>query len=382
MKKTFMILLFVCMVYSIQAQEVYLYSGKNFTTYDFKNSSGNSNPNLKNGTGAFYEVGYNKKIKQNRLSYSLAIALNEYNNSGVNTVSNYQWNTYYLGIQTRLYYSYFKGKNYDLLSTVGLNPSTLLSGKQQINGTYYDLTKEKEFVGLLVSPSIGLQLKYNVSNLGYVSLGYNYVKSYNLSNTTSQKLGFTTNQIQFGMHFEIKTNKLPKLTVSDPKPTTTVAEAILPKVETITNNKEIGTSVVTENATKVNEIKEQLKEETAPLNTNEEPVSANKSAFNFSAKGFNILQSDTELINKTIAYLLKNPSKILVLNGYSSNDGLDTENVILSLKRAYVAKEYFILNGVPESRIKTNGKGGTNPKYPNDTLEGRLKNKRVEIEFK
>jgi outer membrane protein OmpA-like peptidoglycan-associated protein len=370
------------MVYSIQAQEVYFYSGKNFTTYNFKNSSGNSNLNLMDGSGSFYEVGYNKKMKQDRFSFSLALTLNEFNNIGGNTVNNYQWNTNYLGIQTRLYYSYFKGKNYDLLSTIGLNASTLLNGKQQINGLYYDLTKEKEFTGLLVSPSFGLQFKYNVTNLGYVSLGYNYVKSYNLSNSTNQKLGFTTNQIQFGMHFEIKTNKLPKLTVSDPQPTTTVAEVILNKVETITNNKEIDTSAVTENATKVNEIKEQLKEETAPLNTNEAPITANKSAFNFSAKGFNILQSDTDLINKTIAYLLNNPTKILVLNGYSSNDGLETENVTLSLKRAYVAKEYFILNGVPEFRIETNGMGGSNPKYPNDTLEGRLKNKRVEIEFK
>ena len=112
MKKTFMIMLFFCIFYSNQAQEVYFYSGKNFTTYDFKNSSRNNNPNLKNGTGTFYEVGYNKKIKQDRFSYSLAFDLNEYNTTGGSTVSNYQWNTYYIGIQTRLYYSYFKGKNY------------------------------------------------------------------------------------------------------------------------------------------------------------------------------------------------------------------------------------------------------------------------------
>jgi outer membrane protein OmpA-like peptidoglycan-associated protein len=382
MKNTFMALLFVCVVYSIQAQEVYFYSGKNFTAYDFKNSSGNSNSNLKNGTGTFYEVGYNKKIKQDRFSYSLALALNEYNNTGGNTVNNYQWNTYYLGIQTHLYYSYFKGKNYDLLSTIGLNPSTLLSGKQQINGFYYDLTKEKEFTGLLVSPSIGLQFKYNVSNFGYVSFGYNYVKSYSLSNNTNQKLGFTTNQIQFGVHFELKSEKLQQPVVSEKEPFNNTSTAIIPKEATISNDKQNLTVVVEENVTKGTNVKEKIKEETEPLYNNEVPFTTNLSAFNFSAKGLSILELDTNLIHKTIDYLIKNPNKILVLNGYSSNDGSNSENIRLSLKRAYVAKEYFILNGVPETRIETYGRGGTNPKYSNTSVEGRLKNKRVEIEFK
>jgi outer membrane protein OmpA-like peptidoglycan-associated protein len=79
---------------------------------------------------------------------------------------------------------------------------------------------------------------------------------------------------------------------------------------------------------------------------------------------------------------MENPSKTLVLNGYSSSDGLNKANYALSLKRAYIAKEYLILKGVPENRIITIGRGATNPKYPNTTLEGRLKNKRVEIEFK
>jgi OOP family OmpA-OmpF porin len=54
---------------------------------------------------------------------------------------------------------------------------------------------------------------------------------------------------------------------------------------------------------------------------------------------------------------------------------------MLSLKRANIAQEYFIINGISPNRIKTLGKGATNPKYSNETLEGRLKNKRVELEF-
>jgi outer membrane protein OmpA-like peptidoglycan-associated protein len=414
MKKLFIASVLLCFMQTIQAQEVYFYSGKNFTTYDFTNSSGKSNPNLKSGTGAFYEVGYNKNLRYDRFSYSLAVALNEYNNTGGNTANSYNWNTQYLGVQSRLFYSYLKGKDYDLLSTIGLNASSLLSGKQQINGTYYDLTKEKEFTGFLLSPSIGLQFKYNVANLGYVSLGYNYVKSYNLTNSTNQKLGFTTNQLQFGVHFELTSKKVNPEAITTPiaikdTPNSTdqkveVEVSIVDKtkgentaVKNADSNKVTVEVIVTdkrnasqsESNDKVNtgnsSDKSSNGNQTPPTKIEAKPTfenSSEKSAFNFSAKGLSILQVDDELINKTMQYLIDNPTKTLVLNGYSSSDGLNKDNNVLSLKRAYIAKEYLILKGVPENRIITIGRGATNPKYPNTTLEGRLKNKRVEIEFK
>jgi outer membrane protein OmpA-like peptidoglycan-associated protein len=87
-------------------------------------------------------------------------------------------------------------------------------------------------------------------------------------------------------------------------------------------------------------------------------------------------------MEKAINYLTNNPYKTLVINGFSSSDGLSSENYTLSLKRAIVAKEYFIIKGIPENRIKVIGKNSANPKFSNDTLEGRLRNKRVEIEIK
>jgi outer membrane protein OmpA-like peptidoglycan-associated protein len=414
MKKLFIASVLLCFIHTIQAQEVYFYSGKNFTTYDFTNSSGNSNPNLKSGTGAFYEVGYNNNLKYDRLSYSLAVALNEYNNTGGNTANSYNWNTQYLGVQTRLFYSYLKGKDYDFLSTIGLNASSLLSGKQQINGTYYDLTKEKEFTGFLLSPSIGLQFKYNVANLGYVSLGYNYVRSYNLTNSTNQKLGFTTNQLQFGVHFELKSKKviqeaittptITKVTPNNANQKVEVEIAIVDKTKGETtavknaDSNKINLEVVVSDERNASQSESNYKEnngnsfdksgksnQTTPTKIEAKPIfenSSEKSAFNFSSKGLSILQIDEDLINKTIQYLMENPSKTLVLIGYSSSDGLNKANYTLSLKRAFIAKEYLVLKGVPENRIITIGKGATNPKYPNTTLEGRLKNKRVEIEFK
>ena len=204
MKKLLILIVIMCSLQSVHSQEVYFSAGKNFTTYDYKNSSGASNPNLKSGTGNFFELGFIKPLKNEKFAYSVGLALNEYNNVGGNSVNSYTWNTQYLGAQGGFTYSIFDREDFDVLPKFGLNMGTIISGKQTINGTFYDLTKEKEFSGLLITPSLGLQVKYNLSASGFISLGYSYCKGFNLSNSTDQKLSFNTNQLQFGVHYAIK----------------------------------------------------------------------------------------------------------------------------------------------------------------------------------
>jgi hypothetical protein len=204
MKKLALLLIFYWSIQTSFAQEVYFYTGKNFTTYNFKNSTGASNPNLKNGSGNFYELGYAHPLSNEKITIDIGLALNEYNNVGGNSSNSYSWNTQYFGIQTRSSYSLLNdSSSFDLLPHFGINIGTIISGKQTINGTYFDLTKEKEFSGLLITPSLGIQAKYNLASAGYISLGYNYSKSLNLSNSTNQKLGFGTSQLQFGIHYAI-----------------------------------------------------------------------------------------------------------------------------------------------------------------------------------
>lgn len=204
MKKLLILIVIMCSIKVVHSQEVYFSTGKNFTTYDYKNSSGSSNPNLKSGTGNFFELGFIKPLKNEKFAYSIGLALNEYNNVGGNSVNSYSWSTQYLGAQGGFTYSILERDDFNILPKFGLNLGTIISGKQTINGTYYDLTNEKEFSGLLITPSLGLQVKYNLSASGFISLGYNYCKGFNLSNSTDQKLSFNTNQLQFGVHYAIK----------------------------------------------------------------------------------------------------------------------------------------------------------------------------------
>ena len=203
MKKLLILIVITCSFQRVHSQEVYFSAGKNFTAYDYKNSSGASNPNLKSGTGNFFELGFINPLQNEKFAYSVGLALNEYNNVGGNSANSYTWNTQYLGAQGGFTYSIFDRGDFDILPKFGLNLGTIISGKQTINGTYYDLTQEKEFSGLLVTPSLGVQVKYNLSASGFISLGYSYCKGFNLSNSTDQKLSFNTNQLQFGLHYAI-----------------------------------------------------------------------------------------------------------------------------------------------------------------------------------
>jgi len=205
-------LLLVAIVFSlgnIHAQEVYIYTGKNFTNYDYKNASGASNPNLQAGVGTFYEIGYATPLRKGNITYAIGLSLNEYNAMGGSAANSYSWNTQYLGIQNELSYSFFNsdGSNrndFDIIVKGGLGLATLIYGKQEINGNFLDLSSQKEFSGLLVQPVVGLQVRYSVMENGYLSLGYNFSKSFNPTNNTNEKLSFNTHQLQFGIEFNIE----------------------------------------------------------------------------------------------------------------------------------------------------------------------------------
>jgi hypothetical protein len=90
-----------------------------------------------------------------------------------------------------------------LFLNAGLNLSTIIYGKQEINGAIYDLKSQDEFSGLTFVPYTGIHLKYKLNDFGYLSFGYGLSRSLILFNISQEKLTTSTNQILFGIHFNI-----------------------------------------------------------------------------------------------------------------------------------------------------------------------------------
>lgn len=212
MRNRYILFLLFCTV-SVFAQEIYFLSGKNFTKYNFSALSNSTPIQLISGTGNYYEVGISNPIEDTPFFYSGAINLQDFNAIGGDAVSKYTWTSQYIGAKISGYYPLLKNQcncydetGWNILVLASLNALTLLDGQQTITSSYYntnsyyDLKKNAEFSGLFIQPSLGVQVRYHVFNYGAVSFGYSYNKAINLINTTSEKLGFDSHQLQFGIH--------------------------------------------------------------------------------------------------------------------------------------------------------------------------------------
>lgn len=71
-------------------------------------------------------------------------------------------------------------------------------------------------------------------------------------------------------------------------------------------------------------------------------------------------------------------SDVLIV-GHTDSVGTEAYNMDLSRRRADAASSYLQSVGVSSARIRTSGRGETEPVQSNDTEEGRQRNRRVEV---
>jgi len=66
-------------------------------------------------------------------------------------------------------------------------------------------------------------------------------------------------------------------------------------------------------------------------------------------------------LNKLVKIMKDHPTMVIELGGHTDTRGDASYNQILSEKRAQVAKDYLVKNGIDASRIQTKGYGETSP---------------------
>jgi len=92
-----------------------------------------------------------------------------------------------------------------------------------------------------------------------------------------------------------------------------------------------------------------------------------------------IKPSSFEYLDKLVEVLLAEPTWKIQIIGHTDSVGNDTYNLNLSNKRADAVKKYLISKNISENLITSIGKGETMPIADNKTVDGRLKNRRVEF---
>jgi len=86
-----------------------------------------------------------------------------------------------------------------------------------------------------------------------------------------------------------------------------------------------------------------------------------------------------EVLDGIVKTLKEHPTEKVEIEGYTDSIGSDAYNLKLSERRADAVKDFLVRQGIAASRITTKGLGKANPIAPNNTAEGRAKNRRAEV---
>ncbi|OGF47237.1 MAG: hypothetical protein A2231_02865, partial [Candidatus Firestonebacteria bacterium RIFOXYA2_FULL_40_8] len=113
---------------------------------------------------------------------------------------------------------------------------------------------------------------------------------------------------------------------------------------------------------------------------NEVAIRLSEGAINFDYNKAEVKSLYFKLLNKIAKYIALNPDSKIRVEGHTCYVGSADYNKVLSKKRAEAVVDYFIKHGhLHEGSFAVAGVGKDKPIAPNETEEGRSKNRRVEI---
>jgi OOP family OmpA-OmpF porin len=100
---------------------------------------------------------------------------------------------------------------------------------------------------------------------------------------------------------------------------------------------------------------------------------------NFETGSTQLTPDSVPTVESLVVILKAYPAVVVRLEGHTDSAGDAAANKKLSLDRAIVVKEIMIKGGIADARIGTDGYGQEKPVAPNETEEGRAKNRRTEL---
>ena len=195
-----LLLIFLIVSASAQAQDIYLKTGVNKSSYHYTAASGEQTDDFQPELGNAYEIGYKFPILDRlKIFCDVGLIFNEYNAIvGVPNAS-LNWKTGYVGVQSTIGYPIVSLKSFYIYLKAGGGLNSILYGKQNINGVVYDIKDNGDFNGAVFHVLLGLQAKFKASEYCQLSIGYNYLKTVNKLKKPEQ-FYIEANQIMFGIH--------------------------------------------------------------------------------------------------------------------------------------------------------------------------------------
>ncbi|HXJ98879.1 MAG TPA: OmpA family protein [Gelidibacter sp.] len=99
----------------------------------------------------------------------------------------------------------------------------------------------------------------------------------------------------------------------------------------------------------------------------------------FDTNKYNINAKSAETLAKLADIFKEYPDTNILVEGHTDSTGPADFNMTLSKQRAQSVTSFLSGKGISSGRFTTNWYGPNQPKYDNSTVEGRAKNRRVEL---
>lgn len=100
----------------------------------------------------------------------------------------------------------------------------------------------------------------------------------------------------------------------------------------------------------------------------------------FQTGSANLTSREQTMVNELSGLMKENPDARLRITGYTDSTGDASANQQLSRRRALGVRDALIRDGVDSSRVEARGAGAADPIASNDTPEGRVRNRRIEVQ--
>ena len=167
MKLTNLIMLFfITATTIINAQHIYVESGKSSTLFDYRNSNGVASlDNLQTTSNDFMEIGYSQNLFGPKSHVSIGFNYAGYGavNSDIN--GNYMtWDLNYAGATMGIDFTLTHFRKLQLYYYAGVTSKAFVDGYQTINNSVYNMENDEDFDTTMTSARHGLGLSHPISD--------------------------------------------------------------------------------------------------------------------------------------------------------------------------------------------------------------------------
>ena len=101
----------------------------------------------------------------------------------------------------------------------------------------------------------------------------------------------------------------------------------------------------------------------------------------FSANSDDLSRGAQPVLDAAAGVLKKFNRTTVDVYGHTDNGGSERKNLDLTQRRALAVAVYLARHGIDEKRLSVTGFGASRPVSPNDSAEGRIANRRIEIQL-